>query len=125
MDGTRRRGVRVDLTFLFDSYPGIDLAETGRHLEELIRKSGISVKKIQDMLHLSCPQPVYRWMKGQMLPTVDHLYALAKLFSIHMEELLVQESGSMGEICFYKEIPCHGRLSAYGGVEDRFPFPQE
>ena len=113
MDRIGRRGIRMDIVFPDDAYPGIDLAGTGRRLEELVSKNGLSVKKIQDMLHLSCPQPVYRWMRGQTLPTVDHLYALARIFSIHMEELLVQKSGNMGGICFYIEIFGHGRLRAY------------
>ncbi len=103
----------MDMTVWYDSYLSIDLAETGRHLEELINKSGISVKKIQSILHLSCPQPVYRWMRGQMLPTVDHLYVLAKLFSVHMEELLVQKSGGAEEICFYRGFFCHEWFNAY------------
>lgn len=47
------------------------------------------MKEIQELLHLSCPQPVYRWFKGQALPSVDHLYALSKLLCVHMEELLL------------------------------------
>lgn len=70
-------------------YLKIDLDETGRHLERLIRKNGYSVKEIQGMLGLSCPQPIYRWMKGQILPSVEHLYALSKLLQMPMEELLI------------------------------------
>ncbi|MBQ2986352.1 MAG: helix-turn-helix transcriptional regulator [Tyzzerella sp.] len=54
-----------------------------------MKKSGYTVKDIQEYLQLSCPQPIYRWFKGMMLPTVDHLYALSILFGIHMEELIV------------------------------------
>ena len=82
----------------------IDLEKTGRRLRELIIQNGYSVKDIQKQLHLSCPQPIYRWMKGQMLPTVDHLYALAKLFHIHMEEILmpvyvIRDSAALHKIC--------------------------
>lgn len=71
------------------SYQGIDAERTGMRLKELIKQSGYSVGDIQKLLHMSCPQPVYKWMKGQMLPTVEHLYALAKIFHVHMEEILV------------------------------------
>lgn len=113
MDGKRCRGVIMDMAVLDDAYLGLDLVGTGRRLGELIGKSGISVKRIQNILHLSCPQPVYRWMRGQMLPTVEHLYILAKLFSVHMEELLVQKGGNREEICFCIE-PCYAeRLKIY------------
>lgn len=71
------------------SYRYIDLEKTGKHLESLIRKRGYTVRDIQQILHLSCPQPVYRWLRGQILPSVDHLYVLAEVLQVHMEELLV------------------------------------
>lgn len=86
---------------LFDNlYLSIDLEKTGRHLEGLIKQSEYSVKDIQRILHLSCPQPIYRWMKGQMLPSVDHLYVLARVLRVHMEELLVPEYETLGEYTY-------------------------
>ncbi len=72
-------------------YPNIDLIKTGKHLRKLAEQRDCTVKDIQRQLHLACPQPVYRWFKGQILPSVDHLYALSKMFGIHMEELLLTE----------------------------------
>ncbi|MDE7332906.1 MAG: helix-turn-helix domain-containing protein [Lachnospiraceae bacterium] len=72
-----------------NTYPGIDMDRTGVHLKKLIRQKGYSVKDIQKMLNLSCPQPIYRWFKGQILPSVDHLFALSRFLDVHMEELLV------------------------------------
>lgn len=70
-------------------YPDIDVMKTGINLKERIRSAGYSVKEIQQYLHLSCPQPVYRWFKGKALPSVDHFYALSRLLNVHMEELIV------------------------------------
>ena len=54
-------------------------------------QAGMSVKDIQNTLHLSCPQPIYRWINGKVLPSVDHLLMLSELFDVHMEELLVKK----------------------------------
>ena len=69
-------------------------------LKETIEKVGYTVKAIQKILHLSCPQPIYRWFKGIILPSVDHLYVLSRLLKIHMEDLLVpiQEEISITEL---------------------------
>ena len=72
-------------------YPNIDMERTGQKIQWMVKKAGYSVKYIQEYLNLSCPQPVYRWFKGKVLPTVDHLYALNILLKVHMEELLVME----------------------------------
>ena len=51
----------------------------------------MSVKDIQMYLNLSCPQPIYRWISGKTLPSVDHLLALSEIFGVHMEEMLVKK----------------------------------
>ena len=81
-------------------YENIDMKKTGILLKETIEKNGYTVKDIQKILHLSCPQPIYRWFKGIVLPSVDHLYVLSRLLKIHMEDLLVpiQEEISITEL---------------------------
>lgn len=74
------------------SFPKIDMQLTGIKIKELVTKSGYSVKQIQEYLHLSCPQPIYRWFKGKVLPSLDHLYALSKFFNVQMEDIVVPTS---------------------------------
>lgn len=74
-----------------ESKISIDMRRTGQKLKWLARQNGYSVKDIQKYLCLSCPQPVYRWYKGAILPSVDNLLRLSELFHVHMEELLVKE----------------------------------
>lgn len=71
-----------------DQYPGLDVSQSRKSLRYQIRRAGYNIREIQDYLHLSCPQPVYRWLRGKTLPSVDHLYALSRLFGVHMEDLL-------------------------------------
>ena len=72
-------------------YPNIDLIKTGERLKREIAGRGYSVREIQQFFHFSCPQPVYRWLRGEALPKIDHLYALSRLFGVHLEELLVAD----------------------------------
>lgn len=70
-------------------YPNIDMEKTGMRMQKLIKESGYTVKQVQEYLHLSCPQPIYRWFKGQVLPSLNHVYALSALLCVHMEDMLV------------------------------------
>ena len=72
-------------------YSNIDMIETGLLLKRMLESAGYTPKVIQQYLHLSCPQPIYRWYKGLILPTVDHLLMLSELLGVHMEELLVKK----------------------------------
>ena len=82
-------------------YEHIDMKKTGILLKYRIEKAGYTVKDIQKLLQLSCPQPIYRWFKGMILPSVDHLYVLSRLLKVHMEDLLVTEQDdiSLTELC--------------------------
>ena len=75
---------------MVSSITSIDMIETGRRLKEFALRNGYSVKDIQQYLSLSCPQPVYWWYKGVILPSVDNLLRLSELYHVHMEELLVK-----------------------------------
>ena len=72
-------------------YQPIDQVKTGTKIKMMLEKAGYDVKFIQAYLHLSCPQSIYRWFKGKILPSVDHLCALSRLLGVHMEDLLVLE----------------------------------
>lgn len=73
----------------------IDQQRTGQKLKIMSKLAGYDVKYIQEYLHLSCPQPVYRWFKGKILPSVENLYALSNLLGVHMEDLLVLQGKPM------------------------------
>ena len=70
----------------------INMKLTGLRLKLYATRQGLSVKDIQIYLCLSCPQPIYRWYKGIILPSVDNLLRLSELFNVHMEDLLVKNN---------------------------------
>lgn len=78
-------------------YQPIDQIKTGIKLKMMLKAAGYEVRDIQQYLYLSCPQSIYRWFKGQILPSVEHLCALSKLLNVHMEDLLVLQGQSAEE----------------------------
>ena len=80
---------------IVEMYQPIDQVKTGIKLKMLLKTAGYDVKYIQEYLHLSCPQSIYRWFKGKVLPSVEHLCALSKLLDVHMEDLLVLQGESV------------------------------
>lgn len=95
-------------------YQPIAQQRTGQKLKIMIKLAGYDVKYIQEYLNLSYPQPVYRWFKGQILPSVEKLCALSNLLGVHMEELLVLQ-GQPINIGLYKvaQEPRSKRLLYY------------
>lgn len=74
-----------------NTYIHINMEKTGILLKKKITEQGYTVKDIQKYLQLSCPQPVYRWLKGKTLPSLDHMLMLSHVLKVHMEDLLAVE----------------------------------
>ena len=74
------------------TYPNIDLQQTGQKMKRMMESAGYTPRILQEYLHLSCVQPIYRWYKGLTLPSVDHLFMLSELLGVHMEDFLVKKN---------------------------------
>ena len=68
--------------------PVIDMKQTGQNIEVLRTRNGISVRELQSMLGFATPQAIYKWQRGETLPALENLAALACIFSVPMEEIL-------------------------------------
>lgn len=72
----------------FRLFPVVDLAATGRNIQRLRKARGLSVQSIQEWLGLESPRAVYKWLRGQSLPTVEHLLALSRLLDVTMDDIV-------------------------------------
>ena len=72
--------------------PSLNLVATGHRIAELREARGFSVRDLQDYFGFDAPQAIYKWQKGQSLPSVDNLYALSVLLEVPMEQILVRNS---------------------------------
>ena len=73
-------------------FPVIDLAATGANIARLRQERGFTVRDLQKFFGFEEPQAIYKWQRGQNLPSVDNLYALSVLFQLSMNEILVASS---------------------------------
>lgn len=70
-------------------YPVIDVEKTGRTMQELCKRRGITAKNIQEYMNFSNTQSVYNWFGGKSMPSLDNFYALSKLLGVPMETIIV------------------------------------
>ena len=71
-------------------YRVIDPVATGANIVRLRKERGLTVRDLQTYFGLAEPQAIYKWQRGQSLPTVDNLYALGALLDVPMDDILVQ-----------------------------------
>lgn len=70
-------------------FPRIDMKATGRRIRWLRERQGMSVRELQEIMGFEQPQAIYKWQRGECLPTVDHLLMLSRIFGLPMQDLLV------------------------------------
>ena len=75
-------------------YPVIDLPATGENITRLRLARGLTVRDLQQFFGFDAPQAIYKWQRGQTLPSVDNLFALAALFRVSIDEILVPVANS-------------------------------
>ena len=68
--------------------PVVDMKLTGQNITVLRKRSGISVRELQTMLGFATPQAIYQWQRGETLPTVENLAALAFILGVAVEDIL-------------------------------------
>ena len=70
-------------------YPMIDLLATGKRIKALRVERGISVRELQNFLGFEQPQAIYKWQRGESLPSFDNMYAMACFFNVKIDDILV------------------------------------
>lgn len=75
--------------------PIIDMVETGRRIKVLRKASGMTVRQMQDVFGFSTPQAIYKWQRGECMPTLDNLIVLSALFGVPMDEIVVIVPGAV------------------------------
>ena len=68
--------------------PMVNLKQTGQNIYDLREQAGISVRELQGLLGFATPQAIYKWQRGDSLPTVDNLVALSAIFSVPVDCIL-------------------------------------
>lgn len=69
----------------------INRIETGKRIRRLRVENGYQVTDIQRIIGLASPQSVYKWERGDNLPSID-----AWIFDIPVEDLFVLNDSDEG-----------------------------
>lgn len=72
-------------------YPTLNMKATGERIKTLRKAKGITVMELCGFMGFREPTAVYKWQRGECLPSVDNLYALSRLLDTTMDEILVSD----------------------------------
>ena len=67
----------------------IDLVKTGKNIERLLSERGLNARGVQQRLGFAERRPVYFWIQGKNLPSIDNLFMLAEMLQVPIDEILI------------------------------------
>ncbi len=83
---------------MITNLPVIDMNATGRNITKMRKEAGLSVRDLQIFFGFATPQAIYKWQHGTAMPTIDNLVALAMIFDVSVDEILVVDTGAKATI---------------------------
>ena len=72
--------------------PAIDMVATGKNIAKMRQNAGLTVKDLQVLFGFATPQAIYKCQHGTTMPTIDNLVALAMIFDVPMDEIIVVDN---------------------------------
>ena len=85
---------------MIQNFPSIDMIKTGQNITKMRISAGLSVKDMQQIFGFSTPNAIYKWQKGQAMPTLDNIAVLAVLFGVRIDDILVMDDAMAAVIRF-------------------------
>lgn len=67
----------------------IDTVKTGKNIERLLSERGLTARDVQQRLGFAERRPVYFWIQGKNLPSIDNLFMLAEMLRVSIDEILI------------------------------------
>ena len=78
--------------------PAIDMAATGRNIAGMRKSAGLTVRDLQSFFGFTTPQAIYKWQRGTAMPTIDNLVALAMIFGVSMDDIIVVDTAGAAQV---------------------------
>ncbi len=69
--------------------PTINMAATGANIKSLLKSKGLKVADVQNMCGFNTPQAIFKWMRGDAMPSIDNLVILSHLLGVAIDQIIV------------------------------------
>lgn len=69
--------------------PTIDMVATGANIKALVKQNKMKVTDVQDVFGFNTPQAIFKWFRGDAMPTIDNMVILAAMFQTTIDQIIV------------------------------------
>ena len=69
--------------------PTIDMIATGANIKALIKGKVLKVADVQTAFGFNTPQAIFKWMRGDAMPSIDNIVILAHILDVPIDEIII------------------------------------
>lgn len=69
--------------------PTIDATATGKNIKAIMKAKGFKTTDIQDRCGFNTPQAIFKWFRGDAVPTIDNMIIIADMFGITIDQIVI------------------------------------
>ncbi|MBE6864356.1 MAG: helix-turn-helix transcriptional regulator [Ruminococcus flavefaciens] len=62
---------------------------TGANIRALIKAKGLKVADVQTVFGFNTPQAIFKWMRGDAMPSIDNIVILAHILDVSIDEIII------------------------------------
>ncbi len=71
----------------------IDMKTTGANIKSFIKNRKMKIAEVQAAFGFNTPQAIYKWMRGDTVPTIDNIVILADMFGVGIGDIIAVKRG--------------------------------
>ncbi len=65
------------------------MTATGANIKNMMKARNIKVKDVQAECGFGTPQAIFKWMRGDTMPTIDNMLIIANMFNCTMDDIVI------------------------------------
>ena len=67
----------------------VNMVATGANIKNMMKARNIKVKDVQAVCGFGTPQAIFKWMRGDCMPTIDNMIIIADMFDCKVDDIVV------------------------------------
>jgi transcriptional regulator with XRE-family HTH domain len=69
----------------------IDTVKTGENIKEIFKENNYKVKDIQKIFGFGTTQAIYKWFRGDSIPSIDNLIIISSICNVSIDNIIIKK----------------------------------
>ena len=70
----------------------IDAVATGANIRAMVKAKGMKIADMADIFGFNTPQAIFKWFRGDAMPTIDNMVIMADAFGVKIDDIIVTKN---------------------------------